>query len=136
MKITKSARGIYERGITEEDIVGQIRTYLEMNGARVNRIVERIPYGRRTSEPGIPDLIGWGNWNRLFVDGKEIVGFGNFFPTVFFIEVKRPGGKHRPAQEAWIARAREDGILAFFAESLDDVKREFEMVGITLRGSW
>lgn len=102
-----SSRGIYERSVSEEDIVKQIVSYLALNRIRVDRIVERIPWGRKTSTPGIPDLMcripkGWN---------------GRPEATVFFIEVKKPGGKLRPAQEAWLREADEDGVLAFMAMS-------------------
>ena len=59
MRKEMSARQIYERSITEEDVISAIRAVLEINGARVHRVVERIPWGRKTSEPGIPDLFLW-----------------------------------------------------------------------------
>ena len=52
---------------------------------------------------------------------------------VMFIEVKRKGGKHRAAQTAWINKAREDGVIAFFAESWEQVRDEIESHGIVLK---
>ena len=122
MKTQLSPRQIWERSISEEDVLGAIRNFLELHRARVSRIVERIPYGRRTSEPGIPDIYGYFHQT---VDGIHV-------NEHFWIEVKRPGGKRRSAQEAWIRQAQEDGVIAFFAESVDDVIREFKSRGINL----
>lgn len=126
-----SDRQLYERTLTEEDVVGQIRSFLELNGARVHRIVERIPWGRKTSTPGIPDIIGWMPRGRS--TGNEINPFLGSAKS-FYIEVKRPGGKRRPAQTTWISDAVNDGVLAFFAESVDDVVNAFASHGIYLRG--
>lgn len=54
-------------------------------------------------------------------------------PVIAFIEVKRKGGKLRPAQEAFIDRANRDGVLAFKAECWADVVSEFRMAGIALK---
>jgi len=119
MRKSLSARGIYERSLTEEDVLIAIRQYLELNGARVFRVVERIPWGRRQSEPGIPDLFCW---------------FKGIEARVAFIEVKKPGGKRSANQINWINQAVEDGVIAFFAESVEDVRREMLINGIQLRG--
>lgn len=110
--LTKSSRGVFERKKTEEDILGEIRTFLESRGALVMRHIERVPKCYHcgqwlgTSEAGIPDL--------LCVVGGNMV----------FIEVKRPGGHRRPKQVECIARLTRAGIKAFFAESVADVKME------------
>lgn len=124
-----SKRGVYERKVTEEDVILQIRHLLELNGARVHRVVERIPWGRRKSEPGIPDIFGW--WPGL-CDKRETDCPGN--AVQFFIEAKRPGGKHRPAQTAWIESARRDGVIAFFADSVESVVAGFKEFGIQIKG--
>lgn len=121
MKTRLSERQLFERSITEDDILGACRSLLELNGARVHRIVERIPWGKRTSTPGIPDLTGW--------------FCGPHAPLHFWIEVKKPGGRHRPAQDMWIARARADGVIAFFAESVDQMVEGFKQFGIQLKGT-
>lgn len=126
-----SDRQLFERTITEDDVLGAIRSILELNCARVHRIVERIPWGRKTSEKGIPDLFGWWPEHR-----KPNVpdGFVEGLPIHFFIEVKRPGGKLRPAQSAWIALARADGVIAFKAESVEEMVLEFKKYGIEIKG--
>ena len=120
-----SERQLYERTLTEEDVLGACRALLELNGARVFRIIERIPWGRKTSEKGLPDIFGY--WMPGPQNGCD-------YPKVFFIEVKRPGGKHRPAQTAWIENARRDGVIAFFADSVMTLADEFKKHGIDIKG--
>lgn len=43
------------------------------------------------------------------------------------IEVKRPGNKPTPKQQAYIDRVNAAGGLAFVATSVDDVKRELQL---------
>lgn len=122
---------IYERLVTEEDVLGQIRAFLELRGARVFRAIERVPRCYRcgqwlgSSERGHTDL--WG-WLMRLPDEKDVIRANNYF----FIEVKKPGGRRRPAQEDWIRDAKADGVIAFFAESVEDVIKEFEKHGIKL----
>ena len=124
--VFNKARGVYEAALTEEHVVGVIRQLLELNGARVNRIVERIPWGKTTSTPGVPDLAGW-------FTKPTVAHPGLVFPLHFWIEIKKPGGKRRPAQIAWIEQAQKDGIIAFFADSINQMVEEFKLRGIVLR---
>jgi hypothetical protein len=124
----KSSRGIYERAVLEEDIVGSIRAFLEAHGAFVIRVVERVPRCYRcgcwlgASEGGIPDLAGWFRPNSAANPSDR--------PVHFFIEVKRPTkSRRRPKQEAFIERATGDNVIAFFASKLEDVKTVLECVG-------
>jgi len=117
---------------SEEDVIKAIMVYFNLVGVRLHRIVERIPKrdgrGRivgRTSTPGMPDLAGWVR--------PRILGSN---PVPVYIEAKRPKGKRRPAQEAFIAEAREEGVIAFFAESLDQAMDEMERAGVTLPRLW
>jgi len=128
-KVALSARGIVEPVQSEEDVLGAIRGLLEANGARVHRIVERIPWGKTTSTPGMPDLVGWfpRKWEGDFLNTVELA-------RVFFIEVKRPGGKLRPAQTLWLNEARLDGIIAFMADSVEKMVEEFSKYGIRING--
>jgi hypothetical protein len=129
--------------ITEEMIVKEIMAMLSYNRAKVFRIRERIPWGRTTSTPGIPDLFGW--WStkhhepthiQLAKCGEDCIGLTTIDGCIpFFIEVKRPGGSRRPAQIAWIKEAQEDGVIAFFAEGWADVVREMAGYGIALKGT-
>jgi hypothetical protein len=50
---------------------------------------------------------------------------GTYQGRAFFIEVKRPGGKLRPDQAAFMDQANELGALAFMATSLDEVQFVF-----------
>jgi hypothetical protein len=122
-----SPRGIFERSITEEDIAGAMTTLLELNGARVFPIIERIPWGRKTSTPGMPDLYGY--FYRLPMEHPGLV-----LPIHWWVEVKRPGGKRRPAQIAWIDERRRDGVIAFFADSVEAMVKGFAEYGIILKG--
>lgn len=128
MKKTLSPRQVFERSIRESDVVGAIRNLLEVSGARVFEIVERIPWGRRTSTPGIPDLMCWWPDQSL----KPIVHKG---PLHFFIEVKRPGGKLRPSQVTWITQAKADGVICFMADSVEAMVTGFREYGIEIRGA-
>lgn len=125
-----SARQVYERSITEEDVFGACRQLLELKGAVVHRVVERIPWGPkgRTSDPGIPDLFGW------FPSSRQWPGFPatGGRPLHFFIEIKKPGGRQRIAQINWIEDARRQGVVAFFADSVDAMIRGFQWFGIDL----
>lgn len=123
-----SPRQVFERSISEEDVFGACRQLLELNGARVHRVVERIPWGKKKSEPGVPDCFGW--WPK----GDGPTGFLPSPWAYFFIEFKRPGGKHRPAQIRWIEQAREDGVVAFFADSVEAMVKGFAEYGIKIKG--
>lgn len=123
----KSERGIFEAQITEKDVVGAIRNLLELNGARVFEIVERIPWGKRTSTPGLPDLAG--HFYRLPVEHPGLI-----LPIHWWIECKRPGGKLRPAQIAWIEAAQRDGVICFMADSVEAMVAGFQRYGIKIQG--
>ncbi len=112
-KIALSSRGVYEPVVSEEDILKEIvvRLWFEKK-IPVWRINCPVGGKVRPNTPGIPDLIG-------FVPRK------NTHAQPLFIEVKRPGGRRRPEQEQFIADAKADGCCAFFAESWDDVLKEF-----------
>lgn len=131
------ARKLYQPAQSEEDVLGAIRTLLEANGARVHRIVERIPWGKTTSTPGIPDLMGWMKRPVFDIIPEDYHTFRQRETSIivpFFIEVKRPGGKLRPAQAAWIEQAKADGVIAFKAESVEEMVREFGKYGIEIKG--
>lgn len=107
-------KGAWQPVLKEEHILREIVTRLWMEfRIKVYRVRERIPGMGAPSTPGIADLIGWTS-TGLFLA----------------IEVKRPGGVRRAAQEEFISAARQAGCIAFFAESWDDVVREFGEFGI------
>lgn len=131
MKKQLSERGVFERKVSENDVLEEIMIRLSANGARVNRIVERIPWGRTTSTPGIPDLVFWFRPGTMIECPPGIIPVR---PPVFgFIEVKKPGGLRRPAQLRWILEAQNDGVIAFFAESWADCVSEFKKHGVVLK---
>lgn len=122
-----AARKLYQPKISEENVLREIVDRLWLQGKiKVWRIRERIPDNRKRwqqlSTPGIPDLMGW------FVRTDWTPS-----PAIpLFIEVKRPGGKRRLAQECFIAEASADGCCAFFAESFHDCVVELKNYGINL----
>lgn len=105
---------IWQPVLKEEHILNEIRFRFNLAKVRTWRVRERIPGIGHLSDAGIPDL------------------FGFIASRAFFIEVKRPGGVHRPAQEEFITFAKLSGCIAFFAESWEDVRRELGIFGIRL----
>lgn len=127
----KSERGVYERAILEEDVLGQIRSFLEAHGAVVLRIVERVPKCYRcgcwlgASEGGIPDLIGW--------FPPRSVANPSHLPAHFMIEVKRTKkSNRREKQKALIERGINDGCIMFFASSLVEARTLLTVCGLKL----
>lgn len=118
--------GKYQAKLLERHVVREIVERLWLQ-ARIKMWVvrERIPGVGQPSTAGIPDLIGWIPGPK-FSDQVQLA-------MPLFIEVKRPGGARRPAQEAFIAEARAGGCVAFFAESWDDVVKELSVVGVQLK---
>jgi hypothetical protein len=119
-----SERGVYERIESEEDILGEIRQMLELNGARVFRAIERVPKCYRcglwlgSSEQGTPDLSGYFRFD------------GTIFP--FWFEVKRKKGKRRESQINRILQLRNDGACAAIVESWEETIAEIERRGFTV----
>lgn len=111
---------------TEEDIMKQITDGLSLHGIEHFRVAERIPgMSKRLSTPGIPDLVGWVSSSQS--DGLTCL---DDHALPLFIEVKRPGGKRRPAQETFIQRAKSDGCIAFFAQGWEDVAANLGAHGV------
>lgn len=119
-------RGLYEPVLLEAHVVREIidRLWLQAN-IKVWQI--NCPVGGKVKPnvSGIPDLMGW-------VSVYPPEGFDNKMPIPLYIEVKRPGGARRPAQERFIDEARLGGCCAFFAESWADVVKNLSEVGIKL----
>jgi hypothetical protein len=110
-------RGVYQRVVQEEDVLGEIKQMLEINGARVYRSIERVPKCYRcgqwlgASEPGTPDISGY--FKIPVNDGCEVM---KLHP--FWLEIKRPKKNHkRPAQIARIEQIKADGGIAAIVES-------------------
>jgi hypothetical protein len=152
-KIILSERGIFEPALREEDVLGEIHSMLWACGIPVFRERERIPKVRahcdrcrnvfdvwvgKPSEAGHPDLHGHIPIHAVirFAASQELREWACAqlrFPIPFYIETKRPkGGVHRPAQEAFIARANEHHALALFARSWKEVIKGFQSIGLTL----
>lgn len=121
---------LYQRKPNEEDVVNEIMKLAAYNGIILTRIKERMPslkkvdgkwykdkWTCRPSEAGIPDLIGY-----ITVEGLEKAGVCSRYPVPIYIETKRlKGGRRRPAQEAYINRAKSEYVPAMFARSWDEV---------------
>lgn len=124
-KIVLSDRGVYEPEVSEEDRLGQIRTWLEVvMKATVFRAIERVPNCYRcgcrfgSSEPGTPDLNG-------------LIPQEGLYPFPFSFEVKRANkAVRRPAQIARIEKIRSLGGCAAIVSSIEEVIQEFRRCGI------
>jgi hypothetical protein len=98
-------------GMTEIEIRGVILKYLKSIGAKV-RVQQKHSKSRTNmTEKGWPDISGYLGSRGLF------------------IEVKKPGGSLTLEQHAFITDAKKNGHLAFFATSVEDVKRELRVEG-------
>jgi hypothetical protein len=136
----KQERWEYKNGkhqpvLLERHVLREIMDRLWLQ-ARVKVWQINQPVGGKVQQnvSGIPDLIGFipGSvlpWNQNPTAAARIL-----WGLPLFIEVKRPGGRRRFMQEQFIASAKEGGAIAFFAESWNDVIREFEILGIILKG--
>lgn len=100
----------------ESDVVDDIKAFLDRFGARIWYFKS---HGGRFQIPGLPDIIG-------LVDGR-----------LFAIEVKRPyikgvqaAGVETSIQVRTLTAIVRAGGLAFFAYSVDDVKRYFTAAGL------
>ncbi len=134
--------GKWQAKLLERHVVKEIIDRLWFQ-ARIRVVVINQPVGGKTpqNEAGIPDLIGWIPHRPMLIPLPEDIR--DSIPPPFrvadvpgmalFIEVKRPGGKRRPAQERFIEDARAGGCCAFFAESWNDVVTELSKYGIPLQ---
>lgn len=139
--VYNKARKVYEAPLLEEHVVREFIVRLGYAQIRVVRVRERIPTkGTAKSTSGIPDLFGWVTKEiRL---GQEYAhpetaegGVQTRLMKIavpLFIEVKRPGGRHRFAQKQFIADAKAAGCIAFFADSWAVVVQEMQAAGVTL----
>lgn len=92
----------------EHEIQLQILEFLRYNHFKVLRVNSgaiRTERGNllRFGEVGAPDVIAWKNG------------------ITYCIEVKAPGGKATPSQLEWLQDAREHGLTALIAYSVEDV---------------
>lgn len=146
---------LFERKITEEDVLQEIVVRLRFSKIQITRIRENLPTGYRMSETGIPDLIGYvpkGTPRREFpiqTINQEYALWKKIEEAIHIeIEVKKPGemakyhaGGYRckpkrektfRLQEERINQAKADGCIACFAESWQNVVDEFAKHGIQL----
>ena len=147
MKKYDEAKKMFEREITEKDIVAEIIARLGFAKIPVFIVRENLPTGYRMSDPGIPDLHG--RVPKGYVrKGIQVEFMSYSVAQPVYVEVKRPGemakyhaGGYRSKpkrestfqrQEYFINQARADGCIACFAESWNDVCDEFEQHGIIL----
>lgn len=125
-KVALSERNVYEPKMSEEDVLSQIRQMLEINGARVFRLVERVPKCYRcgcwlgVSERSLPDLTGY-----FHKDGA--------ITMPFWFEVKKRKGVRRPGQVAWMEQYRSEGGCGAIVESWDEVRQELERKGLEVK---
>jgi hypothetical protein len=76
--------------------------------------------------------IRYGLFNALFPTGSsDLVGILKPSGRFIALEVKRPGQKLKPEQEAWLADAREFGA---FAAVVDSIESAFEALERARRG--
>jgi hypothetical protein len=98
---------------TENQIAQQVVDYLRLHGWRVHRLEAdlRGPRARvKREEAGTPDYIAVRNSS----------GPGSTC-DVWYVEVKRPGGRLRRSQQIWIEDARRRGWNVAVASSIDDL---------------
>ncbi len=111
-------RGVWQPRLSEEMVLKEVveRLWLQAR-IKVWRIRERIPGAGRLSTAGLPDLVGAAPGG-----------------TAIFLEIKRPRGVHRPAQELFINEVKGLGAIAGFCHSWDDAVALFGEHGINLSG--
>jgi hypothetical protein len=98
---------------TENQIAQQVVDYLRLRGWRVHRLEAdlRGPRARvKREEAGTPDYIAV----------RHSSGPGSTC-DVWYVEVKRPGGRLRRSQQIWIEDARRRGWNVAVASSIDDL---------------
>lgn len=81
--------------------------------------------------------VGEGRYRRMIKLGKaglpDIIGVHKTTGRMIAIEVKRPGKKPTELQENTIRELREYNAIAFVATSIDDVKKELEVLTVPTR---
>jgi hypothetical protein len=101
--------------LREADVTRQILDYLHAHGWRCLRmqsgLFQRPNGGKarvRIGEAGLPDYI--------VMRGNPAV---RTCPQMFFLELKRPGGKPSAAQMEWRRQAEADGFAVCCADSVE-----------------
>ena len=99
--------------LLEREVTGQIREFMKLKGWRPLRMQRTVMPGQfQTGEPGIPDFV----FLRYLKPGLA---------AVLWIEIKRPGGKLRPAQLEWIPREQKRGAAVWVVEDFDNFHRKY-----------
>jgi len=125
----KRAKGVTEKGIEQaiqQAFLLRHRIRLEkMDAGGVGQKgVRLMPKGLFPEIPALPfGLETWVGIPPGFPDLMGRVGDGQFL----FIEVKKPGGKFREGQKAFLESARAAGHVAFAARSVDEALEAFRM---------
>ena len=97
---------------TENQVAQQVVDYLRVHGWRVHRLEADLRGPKalvKREEVGTPDYIAV----RQRADGSAC--------DVWYVEVKRPGGRLRRSQQIWIADARKRGWQVVVASSIEDL---------------
>lgn len=119
--------------VLEKHVEQTVREFMELDGWRVLKTdpVSRREWGKGFGEIGMPDL--------LFIRyGLPITrrGFSGHPPEiqsaaqVIWVEVKRPGGKPRADQVAWIEGERSRGALVLVVDDIDVFKTWYLCSGL------
>lgn len=107
--------GKWEPVLLEEHVLRELVARLWWSKIKVYRINCPVGGKVRPNEPGLPDLMG------VTPGGKAV-----------FLEVKRPGGVHRPAQELFIHETKSYGAISGFVDSWESCRLLFAGYGIEL----
>jgi hypothetical protein len=101
-----------KRAPSENQIAAQIVDYLRLHGWSVHRLEAdlRGPRARvKREEAGTPDYIAVRQYSPAM----------NY--DVWYVEVKRPGGRLRRSQQIWIDDARKRGWQVVVASGIEDL---------------
>lgn len=74
---------------------------------------------------GLPDICGYVSRQRPVFGAGAIVA-----AQPLYLEVKREGGRRRPAQTAFVTMARAAGCIAAFVTCVADVQAELRAAGV------
>lgn len=99
--------------MTETEIRGKIVAYLNtLPDCKVRVQQKHSKYRKNQTERGWSDI------------------HGNLGPKALYIEVKKPGGALTLEQHNFINDRKNEGCIAFFATSVDDVRQELRKLCI------
>jgi hypothetical protein len=115
----------------ESDRIPPILTYLALvpgavawrqnvGGAYFTNAAGKSQYVK-FGETGLPDICGW----VLVPEVPNVTG-----PCPLYLEVKREGGRRRPAQTAFVEMAKAAGCVAGFVTCVDEVRALLQANGV------